>query len=260
MTTARPLLLSLVAATALGLAACATSGGGRQTPAAAAQAAVADSARPEADRARDATRMPAEVVAFAGIKAGDKVAELLPGGGYFTRIFSKVVGPSGVVYALAPMRNPAAPANAPDPAAAVKAIAADANYANVRAGSLPPDGMLAPEPVDVVWTSLNYHDLHNRPNADLKAVNRQVLDSLKPGGTYIVIDHSAAPGVGKGATSTLHRIEGEFVKSEVVAAGFEFVGASNVLANPADPKTIGIREADIRGRTDQFVLKFRKKR
>jgi predicted methyltransferase len=262
MKTAQPLLLAAVAAATLALGACATTGPGAGGGAslAAAQAAVADASRPEADRARDANRKPAEVVAFAGIQAGDKVAELLPGGGYFTRVFSKVVGPSGVVYALPPARPANAPAGAPDPSAAVTAISTSPGYGNIRVAPLPPTGPLAPEPVDVVWTSLNYHDLHNRPNADLMAVNKQVLDSLKPGGTYLVIDHSAAPGAGKSTTSTLHRIESDYVKNEVVAAGFEFVGSSPVLANPADVRTNGIREAEIRGHTDQFVLKFRKKR
>ena len=86
---------------------------------AAISAAVADAARPDADKQRDADRKPAESIAFAGIKKGDHVAELLPGGGYFTRIFSKVVGDKGVVYALAPPPRPDAPAGAPDPAAAV---------------------------------------------------------------------------------------------------------------------------------------------
>jgi predicted methyltransferase len=222
---------------------------------AAVAAAVADKGRPDADKERDANRKPAEVVAFAGIKKGDKVVELLPGGGYFTRIFSKVVGDKGVVYALAPPRRPDAPAGAPDPAAAVTAIAAD--HKNVKVGSIT-DGNWAPEPVDVVWTSDNYHDVHNRPNADLMAFNKHAFDALKPGGTYIVIDHAAAPGSGLKDTSTLHRIDPEAVKSEVTAAGFTFAGESDALRNPADPHTAGVRDPSIRGKTDQFVFKFRK--
>jgi predicted methyltransferase len=221
------------------------------------QAAVADAARPDADKQRDANRKPAELIAFAGIKAGDKVSDMLPGGGYFTRIFSKVVGPTGTVYALAPARRPDAPANAPDPAAAVKKIAEDPQYANVRVGEITTNPA---EKVDVAWTSLNYHDLHNRPNADLGAFNKQVFDSLKPGGTYIVIDHAAAKGTGKSSTSTLHRIEPDFVKNEVVAAGFKFEGESNVLANPSDSRTSPNRDSSGQGRTDQFVLKFSKPR
>ena len=94
-------------------------------------AAVADPARPQADRDRDADRKPAESVAFAGVKPGQTVADLIPGSGYFTRIFSAVVGPNGHVYAVPPPKRPDAPADRPDPAAAVKAIAADPHYGNV---------------------------------------------------------------------------------------------------------------------------------
>jgi predicted methyltransferase len=120
------------------------------------------------------------------------------------------------------------------------------------------DALLANAEVsDFVWTSLNYHDMHNRPNADLVAFNKQMLAMLKPGGIYIVIDHAAQTGSGKRDTGTLHRIDPELVKSEVLAAGFEFVGESAVLRNPADTKDKGVREVP-RGKTDQFVYKFRK--
>jgi predicted methyltransferase len=221
-------------------------------------AAVADAARPDADKQRDADRKPAETIAFTGIKKGHHVAELLPGGGYFTRIISKVVGDKGVVYAIAPPRRPNAPADAPDPAAAVNAIAADANYKNVRVATERITELTVPEPVDVVWTSLNYHDIHNVPNADLKAFNTSVFNALKPGGTFIVIDHAAAAGSGVRDTSTLHRIDPEAVKSEVTAAGFVLAGQSDVLRNPQDPHTAQVRDPSIRGKTDQFILKFTK--
>jgi predicted methyltransferase len=222
---------------------------------AAISAAVADESRPAEDRARDANRKPAEVIAFAGIKKGDHVAELLPGGGYFTRIFAKVVGDRGVVYALTPQPRPDAPAGAPDPAAAANLIAAENK--NVKVVPLDPE-KLVPEPVDLVWTSDNYHDVHNRPGADLGAFNKSVFAALKPGGVYIVIDHAAAPGAGATVTSTLHRIDPETVKSEVTSAGFKLEDESPVLKNPEDPHTAGVRDPSIRGKTDQFVLKFRK--
>jgi predicted methyltransferase len=221
-------------------------------------AAVADAARPDADKQRDADRKPAETIAFTGIKKGDHVAELLPGGGYFTRIISKAVGDKGVVYAVAPPRRPNAPADAPDPAAAVNAIAADPNYKNVKVATARITELSLPEPVDVVWTSLNYHDIHNAPNADLKAFNTSVFNSLKPGGTFIVIDHAAEPGSGVRDTSTLHRIDPEAVKAEVLAAGFVLAGEGDVLRNPQDPHTAGVRDPSIRGKTDQFLFKFRK--
>lgn len=217
--------------------------------------AVADASRPQADRDRDANRKPAATIAFAGIKSGDHVAELLPGGGYFTRIFSNIVGAQGVVYAVVP---PPRPNSTRDMAAAVNAIAAEPGHKNVRVLAEPLAALSVPEPVDVVWTSLNYHDLHNAPNADLAAFNKSVLNALKPGGLYIVIDHAAEAGAGARDTSTLHRIDPATVKSEALAAGFTLEGESDVLHNAQDPHTVSVRDPSVRGKTDQFILKFRK--
>ena len=225
---------------------------------AAVSAAVADPARPEADRKRDANRKPAESVAFAGLEPGQSVADLLPGGGYFTRIFSAIVGPKGHVYAVAPPKQTNAPANAPEPAAAVQAIAADPHYSNVTVSAQRLTQLALPEPVDVIWTSQNYHDLHNIPDIEVGTIDTAVFKALKPGGVFIVLDHAAQAGSGFRDTSTLHRIDPEAVKKEVVAAGFKFEGQSNVLRNPDDPHTVPVFDASIRGRTDQFLLKFRK--
>jgi predicted methyltransferase len=221
-------------------------------------AAVTDSGRPEADKARDADRKPGESVSFAGLKAGDKVVDLLPGGGYFTRIFSKVVGSKGLVYAIAPPRRPDAPAGAPEPSAAVTAIAADPAYPNIRVLTSRASEFSVPEPVDMVWTSLNYHDIRNAPNSDLKAFGANVLKALKPGGIFIVIDHTAEPGSGARDSSTLHRSDPELVKTEMTSAGFKFEGASDVLKHPDDPHTSRVHDPSIRGKTDQFLLKFSK--
>lgn len=221
-------------------------------------AAVADPARPEADRSRDADRKPAQSVAFAGLKPGQSIADLLPGGGYFTRIFSAVVGAKGHVYAVAPPRRAQAPADSPDPAAAVSAIAADARYGNVSVLTQKPMELALPAPVDLVWTSQNYHDLHNIPNADVAAFDKAVFDSLKPGGVFIVLDHVAQAGSGFRDTSTLHRIDLEAVKKEVLSAGFRFEGQSDILHNPDDPHTAAVFDPSIRGKTDQFILKFSK--
>lgn len=222
-------------------------------------AAVADPSRPEADTMRDANRKPAETLAFAGIKPGQTVAELLPNGGYYTRLLSKVVGPKGHVYALQPPKRPNAPANAPDFAAQLQELAKQPGYSNITVQTFAPTGeSLVPMPVDVVWTTNNYHDFHNIPNMDMAAFNKRVFDALKPGGTYFIADHATAPGAGTSATRTLHRIDPEAAKSEVTAAGFKLVGASDVLHNPDDPHTAPIFDASIRGKTDQFMLKFTK--
>ena len=224
-------------------------------PSAAVTAAVADTSRPQADRDRDADRKPGEMVAFAGIKAGSKVAEIWPGGGYFTRIFSKGVGPQGVVYAMTPSPPPGAPAGR-DMAAPIKALAAEQGYGNVKLASLDP-AMPLPEKVDVVWTSLNYHDMRNRPNADMSAMNKMALDALKPGGVYVVIDHAAEKGSGTRDLAAMHRIDPDLVRQEVTSVGFEFAGESKALAHPDDTHKVPAHQVT-RGKTDQFAYLFRK--
>ena len=221
-------------------------------------AAVADGSRPEADKTRDVSRKPAETLAFTGVKPGMQIAELLPGGGYFTRLFSKAVGSSGHVYAVVPAPLPDAPADVPDFAARVKAIAADPNYSNVTVVVEPFSQLGVPAPVDLVWTSQNYHDLHNFPGLDVGIFNKMVFDDLKPGGIYLVLDHAAEAGSGGRDTKTLHRIDPETVKKEVLAAGFVFVGGSDLLRQPGDSHSVKVFDPAVRGKTDQFILKFRK--
>lgn len=221
------------------------------------KAAVADSARPEADTKRDAERKPEAMLEFAGIKPGMKVMDLMPGGGYFTRMFAKAVGPNGYVYAFEPTQM-AKFATDKGKQPAILAVAKE--YPNVSATIAPIDKITAPELLDVVWTSQNYHDLHDKfmGPADMTAVNKAIYDALKPGGVYVVLDHSAPKGSGVSDTDTLHRIDEAVVKKEVEAAGFKLVGESNVLRNPADPRTALVFDKSIRGHTDQFILKFRK--
>jgi predicted methyltransferase len=240
------------------LALAAGSAGAVSTPAYI-TAAVADSARPEADKARDAERKPAETLEFAGVKPGDEVLELAPGKGYYTRLLSAVVGPRGKVYAIASPPRPNAAPDAPPPAAAVQAIAADPHYANVKVDVVRISQVRLPGNVDVVWTSQNYHDFHNLTDTDALAIDKAAFNHLKPGGTYFVLDHSATPGSGFKDTSTLHRIDEEAVKKEVESAGFELVGESDALRNKEDPRTAKVFDPSIRGHTDQFILVFRKK-
>jgi predicted methyltransferase len=220
------------------------------------QAAVADASRPAADKDRDTNRKPAESVAFAGVKPGDKVGELMPGSGYFTRVLSKTVGANGVVYAMS--RTPAAPpAGAAARPNALATLAADPGYQNIKLAGMDATTKL-PELVDVVWTSQNYHDFANRPEAELIAFNKMVFDNLKPGGVYLVIDHASAPGTGKTVSSSLHRIDPEAVKKDLAAVGFVFEAESKVLQNTKDPRTAAAHDPSFRGATDQFMLKFRK--
>lgn len=217
-------------------------------------AAVSDAGRPDADKARDADRKPAEIAAFVGVKPGDKVGEFFPGGGYYTRILSKTVGPNGKVYAVIPDAPPPRPQQAEAFQALVRA------YPNVVAVNGPVLAFNPPEKLDVFWTSENYHDLGIMMfgSLDRNAVNKVIFNALKPGGVYFIEDHAAAPGAGDTVTSTLHRIEPALVRREVEAAGFRFDGQSDLLAKPADPHTGMVFDPSIRGKTDKFVMRFRK--
>jgi len=240
-------VVAIVGLTLAGTAAVAQS----QMPAAIA-AAVADAGRPEPDKARDAARKPAEIVAFAGVKPGDKVAEFLPGGGYYTRILARAVGPQGHVYVLVP----AGFAQRPGGLDALNALAAQ--YGNVTVLATDLTNFTLPEPVDLAWTTENYHDMHNGPTPSFAGVNESTFRALKPGGIYFVEDHAAEPGSGITATSTLHRIDPAAVIEEVSAAGFALDAQSDLLANPADPKTVGVRDPSVQGETEKFALRFRK--
>ncbi len=215
-------------------------------------AAIADPARPVADTERDANRKPAEMLAFGEVSTGDKVGELIPGGGYITRIMSKAVGPTGHVYLFS-----GPPRQAGQPQGFQPILDDTTNYGNVSFIQTDFTTIAAPEPLDLVWTSQNYHDMHNPGrNLDIALANKAVFDALKPGGLYVVLDHQSAAGTDFSAD--LHRIDMAKVKAEVLAAGFEFVEESMVLDNPADDGTKMVFDEAIRGKTDQFILKFRR--
>jgi predicted methyltransferase len=222
-------------------------------------AAVADGARPVEDVSRDAARKPAETLAFIGVKPGDAVADYIANGGYFTRLFSDVVGPNGEVYAvelheIVDRFKSAAPGYA-----GLKATAASRPNISVETVSVS-QPLAFPRKLDVFWISQNYHDLHDKflGPVDVAAFNRQVYQALKPGGVYVVLDHAAATGARDDVTETLHRIDEARVKREVEAAGFQLVGESHILANTADTHLKEVFDPSIRGRTDQFILKFRR--
>jgi predicted methyltransferase len=242
------LAVALVAVFAL-----ASSAQGQRTarPSRAILAAVADPTRPAEDAARDGGRHPAEIVAFAGVRPGDRIIELAPGGAYYTRILARAVGPRGHVYAVV---SPGFAARTESMARFQRVVA---GYPNVEIVVSDIRTLTMNRPVDIVWTSENYHDFHNAQGADLNALNRAVFGVLRPGGTYYIEDH-AAPGTGVTATSTLHRIDPQAVRDEVAAAGFRLDGESSVLANPADPHTARSNDPSIRGRTDRFAMRFRK--
>lgn len=239
----------------LALAACATDVGlDPQSPNIA--AAIADARRPVADRDRDANRRPAETIAFADIRPGARVGEVLPAGGYFTRILAVAVGETGRVY---PVIRPDATVRAWER----PALAVAAQYPNVAVVRQEFTSMAFPEPLDVVFTAQNYHDYHISYYGfgDVAAINRAAFAALKPGGLYIVLDHSAVSGTPiMTERGSLHRIDQSIVRREIEAAGFVYDGESNALRNPADTRTISIFDPAIAGHTDQFLMRFRKPR
>jgi predicted methyltransferase len=226
-------------------------------------AAVADASRPAKDVEKDASRKPAEMIAFAKIKPGDKVVDVWTGSGYWARLFSKVVGPKGHVFAYVPAEIAGFKSKPLDVA---KAMAAEPGLSNVEAFSDPAD---SPAPAefknsqDVVWIFENYHDLHDDfmkkadgKLLDVDAYNRAVFDILKPGGYYVIVDHAAPAGSGLAHTNDTHRIDPVTLRAEVEKAGFKFDGESKALANPADPHDKGVFDASIRGATDRFAYRF----
>jgi len=220
-------------------------------------AAVADPAR-KADAANnDARRKGGELLAFAQVKPGQSVVDLIPGGGYFTRLFSAAVGAKGHVYAVWPNEYAQ---EADSDVKGSNALAAQPHYKNVSVLLQPGNQFSVPKPVDMVFTSQNYHDYPDKfmGNIDPAVLNKQVFDALKPGGLYVIVDHVAEAGSGMRDTDTLHRIDPAIVKKQVEAAGFVFDGESEVLRNAADPHNIKVFDKSIRGHTDQFAYRFRK--
>jgi predicted methyltransferase len=220
--------------------------------------AIADPARPPEQVARDAQRQPGTVLAFAGVKPGDRVADFMSGGAYFTRLFSRIVGKTGHVYAFLPeeqLKN-----CAPEETAGTRAVEHDGSYANVSVMTGPVGRFRPPEPVDLIWTSLNFHDLYDSfmGPADVPQVTQALFDALKPGGELLVIDHVAQAGSEVRDTETLHRIDPEVIIRRAQAAGFRLEAHSDALRNQRDTHQLRVFDAAVRGQTDQVILKFRK--
>lgn len=206
------------------------------------------------DRERDAARHTAETLAFADVRPGQHVVDMIIGGGFFTRAFSAAVGPEGRVTAWQPAEFIAFQASYGE---ALEAADAIGNVDVIRSPIAQPE---FPAGVDVIFTAQNYHDLHLEPFADdtARSVNQAAFAALRPGGVYVIIDHHGSVGSGLSEANSLHRIDREAVIAEVTAAGFVLDGESDVLRDPEDPRTANVFDAAIRGRTDQFMLRFRK--
>jgi predicted methyltransferase len=199
-----------------------------------------------------------ELIKFAHVDTGYTVIDVYPGDGDWTRIFSDVVGPEGRVYSFVPaevadFKN--------DPVGRMRTLAEEPGRENVEAVSA--DLVAMPEVTklaDVLWLHLFYHDLHTAlmqaKGATAAEFNRAVYERLKPGGSYVIVDHAAAAGAGTSNAQSLHRIDPASVRAEVEAAGFILDADSTMLANKDDPHSIKVFDPSIKGKTDRFAYRF----
>jgi predicted methyltransferase len=250
---------------------------------------VASPDRSAADRTNDLRRKPEEMLLFIGIHPGITALDLSAAGGYTTELLARAIGPAGIVYgqsrprdpsraptppvapegnsnptaasAAAPEATPAPPAGAPRPSPDALAgrdnalRTAGTKAAPITAVVRPFEDPIPPElaDFDLVTLMFNYHDLGHL-GVDRAAMNRAVFQALKPGGLYVIADHSGRPGTGISEAGTLHRVEEAFLRKEVEAAGFKLAAEGTFLRNPNDPRDKNT--PDPPQPKDEFVLKF----
>ncbi len=267
---------ALVACAALGLLACAPKADTETTETAAspeagetaapapvdytalAAASVANPSRPEADVADDEMRKPAEVLTFIAIEPGMSVFEMEAGGGYYTELYSSIVGGDGEVV----MQNPQSFDNFLGDALELRL--ADNRLANVRSSRTLFDNLDAADgSMNIVTWILGPHELYFTPAGgegfgDVEASYSEVMRVLKPGGTFVILDHAAAAGSPETTGDTLHRIDPAIVKGLAEAAGFVLIDESDILANPDDMYDMGVFDPAVRRKTDRFLLKYQK--
>ena len=219
-------------------------------------AAALDNPARKADAADDAHRQVAAIMAFAQVKPGQKVVELIPGDGYWTKVFSGIVGGKGHVYTVWPDGYQQ---YVEDSYMNWQQLVTT-DYKNVSLMRGAAAELKLPEQVDLVFNNQNYHDYHDKfmGPVDMPAFDKKVFDALKPGGLFVLIDNVAPAGSGFADTDTTHRIDPEAVKKEVESAGFVFDGSSDVLKNPADTHTLISYKPPMAGHDDQFIFRFRK--
>ena len=209
-----------------------------------AQAIVASPDRTDADRKNDERRKPAEMLAFIGMREGMTALDVSAAGGYTTELIARAVGPKGKVYGQTPR---------PDPrqrlAERAKKVPNIVPIVQPFENPVPPEAAM--NGLDLVTLMFNYHDF---ARVDRAAMNRAIFNALKPGGLYVIADHSGRPGTGISESSTLHRIEESFLKKEVEAAGFQLIAEGTFLRNPSDPRDKSVFKPA--QPNDEFILKF----
>jgi predicted methyltransferase len=233
--------------TLLLVAACATGTRVDTIPADQYRALVADPIRTERDRGMDARRRPVDLLEFAQVRPGMRVLDIVAGGGYTSQLLALAVAPGGKVWAQSTQPN----------ATLLERLAKQ--QPTLVLAQRPIDDPVPPDapPLDLVTLVLNYHDISYLP-LDREAMNRRIFAALKPGGRYVVIDHSALPGTGISAGKTLHRIEEAFVVAEVRRAGFVLDGEGGFMRNAEDPRSATSNNPN--PLSDKFALRFVKPR
>ncbi len=221
--------------------------------------AIDNPQRPAPDRERDTHRKPAAVLEFFAIKPGMTVLDLFSGGGYYTEILSRLVGPEGKVIAhnnaayLVYARDQIEPRYADNRLGNVELLQREANALRLQEESL-----------DAALLILSYHDFYYQPGdgswpaIDATRLLREIFGALKPGAVLGIVDHSANRGAPETTGNSLHRIDPTIVRENVEAIGFVFDGESKALTNPEDDRNRPMYAEDIRGRTDRFVHRYRK--
>jgi predicted methyltransferase len=213
-------------------------------------AIVSATDRTAADRTLDERRKPAELLAFIGARPGMTALDMSAARGYTTELIARAVGPTGKVVGQSPM--PASGNPAPPPPFAERQK--NPQLAHMSFVRRPFEDPIPPElrgRLDLVTFMYNYHDM-GHAGVDRTKLNRAVFDALKPGGMYVIADHSGRAGTGIGESGTLHRVEEAFVVKEVEAAGFKLAARGDFLRNPQDPRD----QAEPPYKKDEFVLKF----
>ena len=217
---------------------------------------LADPLRSEDMRKLDEGRKPADVLAFAGVKPGQTVLDFFAGSGYYSILLARAVGPKGMVFA-------ANPPGENDPKA-WEPLAGKVPQLHVMVAEVA-QMQFAPRSLDLIFTNLNYHDLYwesekyHFPRVDVPKVLAAWFTQVKPGGHVVIIDHAANPGGDpREVADKLHRIDAERVKADMAAAGFVLEGESAVLRRSEDDRTKLVFDPAVRGKTDRFMLKFRR--
>ncbi|MEX0733009.1 MAG: methyltransferase domain-containing protein [Steroidobacteraceae bacterium] len=223
-------------------------------------AAVAAPERSDKDRERDAREKPAELMAFTGVKPGMKVADVFGGGGYWTELFARAVGPSGSVTLV--NNSPYWNLGKDD----LETRFTDSRLKNARPRVVETRALdLGSGQYDLIVIFMSYHDLYwveeegGWPAIDADGFLKQLHAALKPGGRLLIVDHSAKAGSGKAPAQELHRIDEAFAKQDITSHGFELEKIWDGYRNPGDDLSKNVFDPAVRGKTDRFTQLYRRR-